>query len=137
MTVFKAAFESKKLECTRGWGIVWWKYLLLINESTPKAKVRYPNDGFLCSVLLRMSSEWCLALRIHNTDQQCYEFWVLEVIPSSFRVAQNERKSVIGIPNQHMQIMIYHKTSNSFGSSVKTYSDLLLKAIFVPLLFRW
>ena len=99
MTVFKAAFESKKLECTRGWGIVWWKYLLLINESTPKAKVRYPNDGFLCSVLLRMSSEWCLALRIHNTDQQCYEFWVLEVIPSSFRVARNVRKSVIGIPN--------------------------------------
>ena len=57
MTVFKGAFESKKHECTRGWEIVWWKYLLLINESTPKAKVRYPNDGFSCSVLLGMSSE--------------------------------------------------------------------------------
>ena len=131
MTVFKAAFESKKLECTRGWGIVWWKYLLLINESTPKAKVRYPNDGFLCSVLLRMSSEWCLALRIHNTDQQCYEFWVLEVIPSSFQVARNERKSVIGIPNVHTILERVSPPTTTYLLSNNDFPDFYLWIIFI------
>ena len=38
-------------------------------------------------------------VRIHNTDQQCYEFWVNDVIPSSICVAQNDEKSVIDTPN--------------------------------------
>ena len=37
--------------------------------------------------------------RIHNTDQQCYEFWVRVVIPSSFRWVRNDEKSIFEIPS--------------------------------------
>ena len=83
------------------------RYLSIIDQTTFLHLTKVSQRGiFVRSVLLGMSSEWCLALRIHNTDQQCYEFWVLEVIPSSFRVARNVRKSVNGIPR-------YKKIANS------------------------
>ena len=46
-----------------------------------------------------LSSEWPLSPRIHNIDQQCYEFWVRVVIPSSFRWARNDEISSFEVPN--------------------------------------
>ena len=40
---------------------------------------------FLCSALIRMSSE----PRLHITDQHYYEFWIIKVISNSFLSMQN------------------------------------------------
>ena len=47
-------------------------------------------------------SEWRkwkpLSARIHNIVDQCYQFWVINIISSSFRVARNKQKFVVEIP---------------------------------------
>ena len=61
--------------------------------------IRSQRRIFHRSVLIGISSEWQLSPRIHNTDQQCYEFWVRVVIPSSFRWARNDEISSFEVPN--------------------------------------
>ena len=56
---------------------------------------------FHCSATIGTSSEWPLQPGIHNTNGQCYEFRVIEVIPSSFRLARNNGKSVVDTPNSY------------------------------------
>ena len=42
------------------------------------------------TVFLKNMSELALASRVHNPDQQGYEFWVIDVIPSSFRFSSGD-----------------------------------------------
>ena len=53
---------------------------------------------FLRSPRIGTSSECRNEPKIHNTDWQCYEFWVHSGIPSSFQLAGNDEKSVFKSP---------------------------------------
>ena len=66
-----------------------------------------------------MSLEWC-----HNTYQQCYEFCVNDIILSSFRLAQNDEKSVFEIPM--LAVFEYLSENQILGSQYLHYFNLFL-----------
>ena len=81
-------------------------------------KIRCINDGFFHpSVLHGMISEWYHEPKhepiIHNTVEcwyliavdQCQEFWVNDIIRSSFPVAWNDEKSVVDTPSKYFDVI--------------------------------
>ena len=55
--------------------------------------------NFRHSLMIGTSSEYRNEPRIHNTVDQCYEFWVHSDIPSSFRLPGNDENLSNTSPN--------------------------------------
>ena len=68
MTVFKDAIESKKRECTGGWGILWWKYLLLLNKWEYTQMVYHSLASLTIFIfwLLERGTLWFWICPLHN-----------------------------------------------------------------------
>ena len=87
-----AAVMREKQHVTRNQKSYWWALKSLLQDQSLLNVFFRPSSASSAFSLLPLFF-FSSSSGINNTDHQCYQFRVIEVIPSSFRSSENEEKS--------------------------------------------